>query len=109
MDGRKVYSRPGYPDEERRWRPETASHPTYYQIPLRSLIPGVYDNLILAGRMFDADKVAFSGAQVMVNMNQLGEAAGTAAYLALEQGKAMQRLAADDVRKYMEKEGSIML
>lgn len=109
LDGREVYSRPGYPDEERRWRPETATHPTYYQIPLRSLIPGVYDNLILAGRMFDADKVAFSGARVMVNMNQLGEAAGTAAYLALEQGKAMQHLAADAVRKYMEKQGSIML
>ena len=109
LDGREVYSRPGYPGEEKRWRPETATNPTFYQIPFRSIVPGTFDNLIIAGRMFDADKVAFSGARVMVNMNQLGEAAGTAAYLAIDQGRAIQHLAADDVRKYMEKQGSIML
>ncbi len=109
LDGREVYSRPGYPSQERRWRPETATDPTFYQIPLRSIIPGKYDNLILAGRMFDADKVAFSGARVMVNMNQLGEAAGTAAYLALDQNKAIPKLNPNDVRNSLQKQGSIML
>ena len=69
LDGTQVSSRPGYPEEKSRWRPKTAASPTYYQVPLRSLLPGKYGNLILAGRMLDADKTAFSAVRVMVNTN----------------------------------------
>lgn len=109
LDGREAYSCPGQPKEYGRWRPETSENPTFYQVPLRSLIPGKYDNLILAGRMLDADPVAFSGARVMVNMNQLGEAAGTAAYLALEQNKAIEKVNPQKVREVLKNNGSIIL
>jgi len=109
LDGTEVYSRPGYPDEKSRWRPELPVDPTFYQIPLRSIIPGKFDNLILAGRMLDASIVSFSGIRVMVNMNQLGEAAGTTAYLALDQNKNIRDINPDDVRLSLSNGGSIII
>lgn len=109
LDGRKKYVRSGYPDIPGRWREKTETNPTFYQIPLRSLIPGTFDNLILAGRMLDADKVAFSGVRVMVNTNQMGEAAGVAAWLALDTNQPIHKISADAVRKNLAKGGSIII
>lgn len=53
-----------------RWRDPVDVDPTYYQIPWRCLLQNRISNLVLAGRMLDADKMAFSAARVMVNMNQ---------------------------------------
>jgi hypothetical protein len=83
LDGRETYNRPGHPPEERRWRAETAENPTFYQIPFRSMTPGTHPNLLIAGRMIDADPPAHAAIRVMVNMNQTGEAAGGEAFLAL--------------------------
>ncbi len=109
LDGTEHYFRPGYPDEPNRWRPETKTNPTFYQVPLRSLIPQKTNNLIVAGRMLDAAVIAFSGIRVMVNMNQLGEAAGITAYLALNQNKPIQNVNSGDVRKMLVKGGSIII
>ncbi len=109
LDGSEVYSRPGYPDEKKRWREEMAVNPTFYQVPLRSLIPKKFNNLILAGRMLDASMIAFSGIRVMVNMNQLGEAAGVTAYLALSQAKPIQKISYTDVRNELKKGGSLII
>ena len=108
LDGTQVYNRPGYPEQVSRWREKTDTNPTFYQIPLSSLLPPKYDNLVLAGRMLDAEQAAFSGVRVMVNMNQTGEAAGTAAVLAMEQNQAINRVSPADVRKSLEKGGSII-
>lgn len=109
LNGTEVYSRPGYPDEKSRWREETAENPTYYQVPLRSLIPPKYDNLIVAGRMLDSDIIAYSAIRVMVNMNQLGEAAGVTSYIALHQNKKIKDISPIDVREELKKGGSIIL
>ena len=109
LDGTEVYSRPGYPAEKKRWREETETNPTFYQVPLRSLIPPKFNNLMVAGRMFDASKIAFSGIRVMVNMNQLGEAAGVTSFLALHQGKAISKVAAGEVRNELKKGGAIII
>ncbi|MDR2116198.1 MAG: FAD-dependent oxidoreductase [Planctomycetaceae bacterium] len=98
----------GHPPEHGRWRPETKENPTFYQIPLRSIIPPKPDNVIVAGRMFDAGLIAFSGMRVMVNMNQLGEAAGVATYLALNQNSSIQQVNAEKVRETLGKGGSII-
>jgi len=58
--------------------------------------------------LLDADKQTFSGARVMVNMNQLGEAAGTAAFLSLVKNIPVDKLDARTVRKTMLSEGSII-
>jgi hypothetical protein len=92
-----------------RWREETHENPTFYQIPYRSLLPGKYDNLLLAGRMLDADKTAFSALRVMVNMNQTGEAAGTAAYLSLDSNKAVQDVDIHLLRNTLKSQGSLII
>jgi hypothetical protein len=109
LDGTEVYERIGYDREVGRWRKKTAKDPTFYQIPLRSIIPAKYDNVVLAGRMFDAAPIAFSGARVMVNMNQTGEAAGVIAYLALNADKSIKEISHVDVRALLAKGGSIII
>ncbi len=83
LDGREEFHPPGQPMVSKRWRSAEGAA-KYYQIPLRSIIPQGCRNLIAAGRMLDAEKIAFSGTRVMVNMNQLGEAAGVACAVALQ-------------------------
>lgn len=109
LDGTEVYARPGYPDQKGRWRDEMKVNPTFYQVPLRSIIPEKYDNLMVAGRMLDASILAFSGIRVMVNMNQLGEAAGITSYLALNQNKKIKDVSAQEVRDTLRKGGSIII
>ncbi|WP_223869287.1 FAD-dependent oxidoreductase [Paenibacillus sabuli] len=110
LDGTEVYVRPGYPHAVGRWRPDTGDSPTYYQIPYRSLLPqGPYPNLIMAGRMIDVDDEAFGGVRVMVNMNQTGEAAGVAAYLALHQDRPLDTVDPSELRRTLREGGSIML
>ncbi|MDF3059005.1 MAG: FAD-dependent oxidoreductase [Rariglobus sp.] len=65
-----------------RWQAGDAPVPSCYHIPYRTLLPREADNLLVAGRLLDADREAFGGVRVMVNMNQTGEAAGVAAALA---------------------------
>jgi len=86
-----------------------ATNPTFYQVPLRSIIPQKFDNVMIAGRMLDASKMAFSGIRVMVNMNQLGEAAGVTSWLAMNQNKAVQDVNPVDVRKELAKGGSLII
>ena len=109
LDGTQSYSRPGYPPVKGWWREKTKINPTFYQIPFRSLVPGGYGNLITAGRMLDADLVAFSALRVMVNMNQTGEAAGTAAYLALETNTPIPKLNVTKIRKILAEKGSVII
>ena len=93
LDGTEEYHRPGFPSERTRWRPESATNPTYYQIPYRTLLPvRGPDNVIVAGRMLDVDPIAHAAVRVMVNMNQTGEAAGVAAVLALETNTTLASL-----------------
>lgn len=110
LDGREQYHCPGLPAIESRWRPETTENPRYYQIPYRSLIPqGPHTNLLIAGRFLDADEQAHAAIRVMVNMNQTGEAAGTAAWLALESGIAAREVNPALLRKTLADGGSLVL
>lgn len=109
LDGSEVYARPGFPEHTGRWRKEMTVDPTFYQVPLRSLIPLKHDNLMVAGRMLDAAMIAYSGIRVMVNMNQVGEAAGVTSYLALQQNKKIKEVSAQEVRAELKKGGSIII
>lgn len=109
LDGSEVYVRPGFADQKGRWRKEMDVDPTFYQIPLRSIIPEKHDNLMVAGRMLDAAIIAYSGIRVMVNMNQVGEAAGVTSYLALQQQKRIRDVSSNEVRNELRKGGSIII
>ena len=83
-----------------RWLPEGEILP-YYNIPLSSLIPADAVNVISAGRMIDADRKAFGAVRVMVNLNQCGEAAGVAAWLALHRQCSIRQVKCDEVRQLL--------
>lgn len=109
LDGREEYCRPGYAQETGRWRAERDTNPTYYQIPYRALLPiGGFDNLIVAGRMLDADPVAHAAIRVMVNLNQTGEAAGVAAVLALGNGCGFPGVVPEKLRTALADGGSAL-
>jgi len=99
----------GLPTIHKRWRDPIDKDPTFYQIPWRCLLQDRIPNLVLAGRMLDADKIAFSAARVMVNMNQTGEAAGVAAAIAVKQNIPIQSVAPSEIRKRLKQGGSIVI
>lgn len=111
LDGVEEYERYGFPVERSRWFPEGQPYSPYWQIPLRSMIPasGRFGNVILCGRAIDADPCAFGAIRVMINLNQTGEAAGTAAALCAESGISMAALNTDKLRSTLSAGGSIML
>lgn len=109
LNGWEVWERSDAPSVKRRWRPETDENPTLYQMPLRSLIPAGHDNLMVAGRMIDAEPRAFAGVRVMVNTNQMGEAAGVASYLALRDHQPIGEVDPAEVRRVLADGGSIVI
>lgn len=92
-----------------RWRDTIEKNPTYYQIPYRTMVHRKLKNSIMAGRMISADKGAYGAIRVMVNLNQTGEAAGTAAHLALEQGCPVCNVDVAELRSVLNAGGSCLL
>ncbi len=66
--------------------------PVYYDIPFRALLPVKTDNLIAAGRCLSADFMAQSGCRLVMACMNMGQAAGTAAALAIAEGIQPRRL-----------------
>lgn len=64
----------------------------YYTIPLRALMPANVENLLFAGRLVCADPAAFASVRGMPQCMAMGQAAGTAATMALAEGLAVQTL-----------------
>lgn len=63
-----------------------------YNVPLRSLIPKHSVNLVTAGRSLSADGPGFGSVRVMATCMAMGQGAGTAAALMLEQDSDIARL-----------------
>jgi hypothetical protein len=87
----------------RQWAPSLRS-PLIY-IPYRSLLPQRVENLLAAGRCFSADQVAndiLSPIQCCVAM---GQAAGTAAALAIKSGVSPRRVAYRALQEHLLSQG----
>lgn len=95
------------PPERGRWRAE-GEHALYYQIPFRMLVQEQYANFIPVGRMLHADEGAFGALRVMVNLNQMGEAAGVAAYCCLDGDAPVQKADSDRIRSLLKAGGSLI-
>ncbi len=81
----------------------------FYQIPLSVMVSDKARNIVLAGRMISADRSAFGAIRVMVNLNQVGEAAGVTAALALSSGKPTSKVDAKSVRKELSRLGAAVI
>ncbi|MFA4943888.1 MAG: FAD-dependent oxidoreductase [Lentisphaeria bacterium] len=92
-----------------RWRGAVAQDPTWYNIPYRVMVSRRLPNAIMAGRMVAADRGAYGALRVMINLNQLGEAAGVAAVLANRHGIPVATVAPAELRQTLGAGGSILL
>lgn len=64
----------------------------YYTIPFRAMVPERVGNLLFAGRLVCADPAAFASVRGMPQCLAMGQAAGTAAAMALADGLSVQAL-----------------
>lgn len=64
-----------------------------YGIPLRCLYSSQFDNILLCGRILGATHVAFASTRIMDTCALSGQAAGTAAWFLVSQGKKTKALA----------------
>jgi len=81
----------------------------FYQIPLSTMVSDNTPNIVLAGRMISTDRSAFGGIRVMVNLNQVGEAAGVAASLAASGAKSVSDIDAGSVRDQLSNLGAVVI
>ena len=99
-----------YPLERTRWRDDEVKYPTYWQIPYKSMTPdSKYNNILVCGRGIDTDIGAFGATRVMINCNQTGEAAGVACVIAMNDGKGVNEVDVNKLRKELAAGGSIIL
>ncbi len=109
LDGtEEFFGRRAGPCIRTRWKTDDSPCATFYQVPYRTLVPAEYDNLLMAGRMIDADRGAFGAIRVMVNLNQLGEAAGVAAVESLDSGRPVRAIDTTRLRDRLRDGGSIL-
>ena len=93
------------------WRKDMGlddNYARFYQIPFATLVLNRWQNVIPAGRMVNADEGAFGALRVMINANQMGEAAGTACALCLDMDVSVQSLDGIRVREALRKGGSAL-
>lgn len=81
----------------------TRTAPT--QIPYRCLLPKNLSNLIVAGRCLSADQEAHSAARVMPPCFATGQAAGTAAAIAVKNGINLKEVDISELRKALREDG----
>jgi len=108
LDGTQRLACPGLPTKESMWREPMEEDPKFYQVPYSAMLPqgGQFPNLIIAGRMIDSDETAHAAIRVMINMNQTGEAAGVAAYLAMNGSVGFAEVNTDKLRQILRDGGS---
>jgi len=86
-----------YPLDGQQYRPGESpyliGHPSPYEVPLRSLIPRGFSNLLVVSQAASFDSVAAFSARVVPLQMNLGEAAGLAAAVASQTHGSFQTLA----------------
>ena len=78
----------------------------YYTIPYRSLIPKDAENLLVAGRCISCTHEAQASIRIMPIVCTLGEAAGTAAAIALESGKNVKDIDIETLQAKLREAGA---
>ncbi|HEY64039.1 MAG TPA: FAD-dependent oxidoreductase [Caldilineae bacterium] len=80
----------------------------WYEIPYRCLVPREVDNLLVAGRCISATHEGMAGARVMGTCMAIGQAAGTAAALAVHGGITPRDVDVDELRRTLQADGALV-
>lgn len=81
---------------------------TYYQIPFRALLPRGVDNLLVAGRCASSTHDAQASLRVSAQCFVMGEAAGTAAALALTRNTRLSQFPIDTLQNALADAGCFL-
>lgn len=79
-----------------------------YDIPYRCLVPEKIENLLVAGRCSSMNHEAMASTRVMSTCMALGEAAGRAARIALEQGVKPSQVDVEAIRRELRDTGAYL-
>jgi hypothetical protein len=79
-----------------------------YEIPYRSLVPRSIDGLLVAGRCISATHEALGAVRVMPPAFAMGQAAGTAAALAVERGIPPRRVSVPELQGLLVRQGAYL-
>jgi len=77
-------------------------------IPYRALVPAKVEGLLVAGRSFSSDKIANDSLNLIPHCCAMGEAAGTAAALAVKQGISLRKVDYKLLQKTLVKQGAAL-
>ena len=79
-----------------------------YQIPYRSLLAKVNENLLVAGRCFSVDRVAHGATRTIPICFGMGQAAGVAAALSVLEKKSPKKINIGRLQSELEKQGVVI-
>lgn len=80
----------------------------YYSIPYRTLVPERLKNVAVAGRCHGASHGALGSTRFMTQCMIMGEAAGTAAVLSIEEKRSLAEVSVEELQKRLEEAGGIL-
>lgn len=87
----------------------TGSGKAVYEIPYRALLPQGFDNLLVAGRCISATHTAFGSVRVMATAMAIGQGAGTAAALAVQNNWTSRQVDIPVLRQRLMRQGVFLL
>jgi hypothetical protein len=79
-----------------------------YQIPFRSLVPRELEQVIVAGRSLSATHEAMAAIRIMPSAMAMGQAAGTAAALAVERGVRVRDIPVHALQRALLEDGAYL-
>lgn len=82
--------------------------PDCYDLPYRMLVPEKMENLLVAGRCASMTHEAMASARVMSTCMVMGEAAGRAAKIAIEEGVPVSKVNVEAVREDLRENGAYL-
>lgn len=80
-----------------------------YDIPYRCMVPVDVEGLLVAGRCISATHVAMSSMRVQATCYALGQAAGNAAAIAIEDGTSLQDISISKLHEQLEQQGVVFM
>jgi hypothetical protein len=80
----------------------------FNQLPYRMIVPPGIENLLVAGRCASMTHGGQSAARVSGPCFAMGQAAGTAAHLALKEGVSVRSLEIELLKKTLESDGAYL-
>ncbi|MCF7943601.1 MAG: FAD-dependent oxidoreductase, partial [Spirochaetia bacterium] len=83
-------------------------HVPRYGIPFRTLIPKGLNNVLVAGRSLSATHEALASVRVMAPCMAMGQAAGTAAAMALKEILPIRNISIPALQQQLRNQGAIL-